>query len=61
MISARWHAADPFQTSWLPRAMRDNLEQTLESTRRIAEVVTRVANEASQMLTVQSKKAHRAG
>ena len=40
--------------------MRDNLEQTLESTRRIAEVATRVANEASQTLTAQSKKAHRA-
>ncbi|PVE25270.1 hypothetical protein DC522_07015 [Microvirga sp. KLBC 81] len=40
--------------------MRDNLEQTFESTRRIAEVATRVANEASQTLTAQTKKAHRA-
>ena len=40
--------------------MRDNLEQTFESTRRIAEVATRVANEASQTLTAQAKKAHRA-
>jgi len=40
--------------------MRDNLEQTIESTRRIGEVATRVANEASQTLTAQTKKAHRA-
>jgi phasin family protein len=39
--------------------MRDNLEQTIESTRRIAEIATRVANEASQALTAQTKKAHR--
>ncbi len=39
--------------------VRDNLEQTIESTRRIAEVATRVANEASQALTAQTKKAHR--
>jgi phasin family protein len=39
--------------------MRDNLEQTIESTRRIAEVATRVANEASQTLAAQTKKAHR--
>jgi phasin family protein len=39
--------------------MRDNLEQTIESTRRIAEVATRVANEASQTLVAQTKKAHR--
>jgi phasin family protein len=40
--------------------MRDNLEQTIESTRRIAEVSTRVANEASQTLTARTEKAHRA-
>ena len=39
--------------------LRDNLEQTVESTRRIAEVATRVANEASQALTAQTKKAQR--
>ena len=40
--------------------MRDNFERTFESTRRIAKVSTRLANEASQTLTVQTKKAHRA-
>ena len=40
--------------------IRDNLEQTIESTRRIAEVSTRVANEATQALTAQTKKTHRA-
>jgi phasin family protein len=39
--------------------LRDNLEQTIKSTRRIAEVATQVANEASQALTAQTKKAHR--
>jgi len=39
--------------------LRDNLEQTVESTRRIAEVATRVANEASQALTAQTKTAQR--
>ena len=39
--------------------LRDNLEQTVESTRRIAEIATRVANEASQALTAQTKKAQR--
>lgn len=39
--------------------VRDNLEQTIESTRRMAEVATRVANEASQTLAAQTKKAHR--
>jgi phasin family protein len=39
--------------------LRDNLEQTIESTRRIAEVATRVANEASQALTAQTKTAQR--
>ena len=39
--------------------LRDNLEQTVESTRRIAEVATRVANEASQALKAQTKKAQR--
>jgi len=39
--------------------MRDNLEQTIESTRRIASVATRVANEASQTLAAQTKEAHR--
>jgi hypothetical protein len=38
---------------------RDNLEQTIKSTRQIAEVATRVANEASQTLAAQTKKAHR--
>jgi len=40
--------------------MRDNLERTIEGTRRIAEVSTRVANEATQTVTAQTKKAHRA-
>jgi phasin family protein len=39
--------------------VRDYLEQTIKSTRRIVEVATRVANEASQTLTAQTKKAHR--
>ena len=39
--------------------MQHNLEQTVESTRRIAEVATRVANDASQALTAQTKKAQR--
>jgi phasin family protein len=41
--------------------LRDNLEQTIESTRRIAEVATRVANEASQALKAETKKASRVG
>ena len=40
--------------------MRHNLEQTIEGTRRIAEVATRVANEAGQALTAETKKANRA-
>jgi len=36
--------------------IRDNFERTFESTRRIAELSTRLANEASQTLTVQTKK-----
>jgi hypothetical protein len=40
--------------------MRDSFERTLESIRRIAEVSTRLANEASQTLTVQTTKARRA-
>ena len=39
--------------------LRDNLEQTVESARRIAEVATRVATEASQALKAQTKKAQR--
>ena len=41
--------------------MRDNLEHSFESTRRIAEVATRVVNEASQTLTAPAKTTHRAG
>jgi phasin family protein len=40
--------------------MRHNLEQTIESTRRIAEVATRVVNEAGQTLKAETKKANRA-
>jgi phasin family protein len=39
--------------------MRHNLEQTIEGTRRIAEVATRVANEAGQTLKAETKKASR--
>ena len=39
--------------------MRHNLEQTIESTRRIAEVATRVANEAGLTLKAETKKANR--
>ena len=39
--------------------MRHNLEQTIESTRRIAEVATRVANEAGLTLKAETKKASR--
>jgi phasin family protein len=42
------------------KLVRDNFERTFESTRRIAEISTRLANEASQTLTAQSKKAQRA-
>ena len=37
--------------------IRDNLEQTIQSTRQIAEVSTRGANEANQTVTAPSKKA----
>jgi hypothetical protein len=37
--------------------MRHNLEQTIEGTRRIAEVATLVANEAGQALKAETKKA----
>lgn len=40
--------------------MRHNLEQTIEGTRRIAEVATRVANEAGLTLKGETKKASRA-
>jgi hypothetical protein len=40
--------------------MRHNLEQTIEGTRRIAEVATRVADEAGQTLKAETKKANRA-
>ena len=40
--------------------VRHNLEQTIEGTRRIAEVATRVANEAGQTLQAETKKADRA-
>jgi hypothetical protein len=40
--------------------MRHNLEQIIEGTRRIAEVATRVANEADQTLKAETKKASRA-
>jgi phasin family protein len=39
--------------------MRRNLEQTIEGTRRIAEVATRVADEAGQTLKAETKKASR--
>jgi hypothetical protein len=39
--------------------MRHNLKQTIEGTRRIAEVATRVANEAGQALKAETKKASR--
>ena len=39
--------------------LRDNLEQTIEGTRRIAEVATRVANEAGQTLKAETRKASR--
>ena len=39
--------------------MRHNLEQTIEGTRRIAEVATRVANEAGLTLKAETKKASR--
>jgi phasin family protein len=39
--------------------MRHNLEQSIKGTRRIAEVATRVANEAGQALTAETKKANR--
>jgi phasin family protein len=39
--------------------MRHNLEQTIEGTRRIAEVATRVANEAGLTLKAETKKANR--
>ena len=38
---------------------RHNLEQTIEGTRRIAEVATRMANEAGQTLKAETKKASR--
>jgi hypothetical protein len=37
--------------------IRDNLEQTIQSTRQIADVSTRVANEANQTITALTKKA----
>jgi len=40
--------------------IRDNLEQTIESTRRIAEVSSEVASEAKQTMTALTKKARRA-
>jgi hypothetical protein len=40
--------------------IRDNLEQTIESTRRIAEVSSEVASEANQTMTALTKKARRA-
>jgi hypothetical protein len=40
--------------------IRDNLEQTIESTRRIAEVSNEVASEAKQTMTALTKKARRA-
>ena len=39
--------------------MQHNLEQAIEGTRRTAEVATRVANEADQALTAETKKANR--
>jgi phasin family protein len=40
--------------------MQHNLEQTIEGTRRIAEVATRVADEAGRTLKAETKKANRA-
>jgi hypothetical protein len=40
--------------------IRDNLEQTIESTRRIAEVSNEVASEAKQTMTALTKRARRA-
>jgi phasin family protein len=40
--------------------VRDSLQQTLEGTRRIAEVSTRVANEASQTVAAQTAGSRRA-
>ena len=40
--------------------IRDNLEQTIESTRRIAEVSSEVASEAKQTMTALTKRARRA-
>ena len=40
--------------------IRDNLEQTIESTRRIAEVSSEVASEAKQTMTALTKKTRRA-
>jgi hypothetical protein len=40
--------------------IRDNLEQTIESTRRIAKVSGEVASEANQTLTALTKKTRRA-
>jgi hypothetical protein len=39
--------------------IRDNLEQTIESTRRIAEVSSEVASEANQTMTALTKRARR--
>ena len=36
--------------------LRDNLEQTLENSRRIAELTIQMANEASRTVTVQADK-----
>jgi hypothetical protein len=40
--------------------IRDNLEQTIESTRRLAEVSNEVASEAKQTMTALTKRARRA-
>lgn len=40
--------------------MRDNVQQTLESTRRIAEVSTRLATDAGQTVTAQANGTRRA-
>jgi hypothetical protein len=40
--------------------MWHNLEQTIESTRRIAELATQVVNQAGQTLKAETKKANRA-
>src|SRR5687768_15794504 len=57
-VLARCQSLPDFMTAQ-STIMRHNLEQTIEGTRRIAEVTTRVANEAGQTLKAETKKASR--